>query len=345
MKAEDLYEAMQSVRPEFLEECEMYSPKRNLRRTLFIAAAIALSSICAAAAVWSLRDRAKADIGITQPISGWSEYGEAETKELGPENVDELKKTVTLDSSLCAGDQLDAYLRVYGVQPEVGASLDANDGQYRWDLDGLDYHHSCTIGVQHIAYEADCQTALVRLHIGGLKEVEQVVFTLALCQGGKTVVCYNPVEIPITSSGALRANIDYALPRDGSMGEMRAVGVQVFASYVMVDFDITPLTEIGTPEKLAEAGDPLFAAYTSELDARAGDALADATLQYRDGSSETISQMPSRYEGGWIGGYGPGSPEELHAQEQVSFRYVTRQAIDLGEAVSITIGGVTYPLS
>lgn len=228
MKAEDLYEAMQSVRPEFLEECEMYSPKRNVRRVLFIAAAIALSSICAAAAVWSLREKAKADIGITQPISGWSEYDETEPEGLGRKNEDELKKTVTLDSSLCAGDQLDAYLRVHGVQPEAGASLEAKDEQYQWDLSDLDYHSSCSIDIQHIAYEKDSQTALVRLHLGGLENVEQVAVTLALRRDGETVVCCNPVDIPITSADTLHAKIDCALPRDNWMGEMRAVNVQVF---------------------------------------------------------------------------------------------------------------------
>ena len=345
MKAEDLYEAMQSVRPEFLEECEMYSPKRNLRRTLFIAAAVALSSICVAAAVWSLREKAKADIGITQPISGWSEYDETEPEGLGQKNAGELKKTVTLDSSLCAGDQLDAYLRVYGVQPEVGASLDAKDGQYRWELNDLDYHSSCSIDLQHIAYEEDSQTALVRLHLGGLEDVEQVAVTLALCQSGETVVCCDPVAIPITAADTLHTQVDCALPRDNWMGEMRAVGVQVFSSYVEVEFEVTPLTEIGTPEELAEDGDPLFVAYTGELDTRAGNALADASLQYRDGSSETILQMPSHYNGGWNGGYGGGSLEKLHAQDHVTYRHVTRQAIDLSEVVSITIGGVAYPLS
>lgn len=112
-----------------------------------------------------------------------------------------------------------------------------------------------------------------------------------------------------------------------------------------MEFEVTPLAEIGTPEELAADGDPLFVAYTGELDTRAGNALADASLQYRDGSSEAILQMPSHYGGGWNGGYGGGSTEELHAQDHVTYRHVTLQAIDLSEIVSITIGGVAYPLS
>lgn len=332
MKPEDLYEAMQSVRPEYLEECEMYDRKRKLPRIFLLAAALSLCGIGTAAAVLSLRGAAKTDMGITTPLPEWREYEPAAAE-------------VTLDSALCAGDQIDAYLRVSGVTPEENAGLMARDGSYHWDVDDLDYRHSCALTLEQISYEPDTQTALVRLHLGGVADVEQVTFWLSLYNGPKPSRSYKPVEIPITSSTPLTTPVDYPLPRNDSMGEMRITKADVFASYIQVTFTITPLRDI-TGRTGGLNRDELFVTYTDELSSRANDALSDASIQYRDGRSEAIGQLLSPGgDDGWYGGMGGGTDEELSARTCVTYRHITRQALDLREVVSITIGGTVYPLS
>lgn len=345
MKAEDLYEAMQSVRPEFLEECEMYSSKRKLRRVLLIAAAVAISSIGVAAAVWSLREAAKADMGIAQPIPEWQEYEEVQTAEPAVQDDGALLDAVTLDATLCTGDQLDAYLRVRGVLPEEAAGLAARDGSYHWDIDDLDYRHSCALTLEPIAYEADTQTALVRLHIGGIEGVERVNVWLSLYEGPEPAFHYAPVEIPITPSEGLGAQVDYTLPQDRFPGEAHAVEARVYASYITVDFDISTVREIAGKAGWSGDEDRAFVAYSDALYDRVNEALSGASLQFRDGASVDIAKLPSPGDSAWHGGFGPGSPEELYTRNRVSYRYITRQAIDLSEVVSITIGGTAYPLA
>lgn len=332
MKSEDLYRAMQSVRPEYLEECETNERKRKLPRVFLLAAALALCGVGAAAAVWSLRGAAKADIGVDGQLPEWREY-EAALEE------------VTLDSALCAGDQIDAYLRVRGVTPEENEGLTARDGSYHWDVADLDYRNSCALTLEQIAYEPEDQTALVRLHLGGIKDVEQVTFWLSLYKGPQPARNYEPVEIPITSSAPLSASVDFPLPRNDGMGEMRLTNVDVFASYIQVTFSITPLGDIaGGYGGVNE--DALFVAYTDELSARANEVLSDASLQFQDGRSEPIEQLlaPDGADG-WNGGLGAGSETELSERTSAVYRHITRRAVDLREVVSITISGVVYPLS
>lgn len=367
MKAEDIYEAMQYVRPEYLEESEMPNrKKRKLPRTLLIAAAIALGGIGVTAAVWSLRGAARADMGIERPIPEWKEYevpaaDEAASQEapvpLGervlqdvPENLKPIN-AVTLDSTLCSGDQLTAYLRVSGITPETGAQLE--DRTCYWDIGGIerDWGGSCcdSLGVEHVAYDADSQTALVRLDISGLAgDVDRVYFSLRLWRGQEDLARYDRVEIPVTrSSELLSAEVDYTPAQGSYQGEMRAVQAQVFANHIDVDFEITSLEEMMPPISEDDEEDLPFHYYIEYVDAlhkRVEEALAGATIQYKDGGSEVISAMPARVAGAWTTDSLQGKREEVFIKKRVTFQHLLNQAIDLSQVSSITIGGVMYPL-
>ena len=69
--------------------------------------------------------------------------------------------------------------------------------------------------------------------------------------------------------------------------------------------------------------------------------LADARLNYRDGTSELITQIPSAYAGTWGSGESPypgSSRDGIHV-----FRFTPAQAFDLSQVESIPIGSTTYP--
>lgn len=293
MRAEDLYEAMQSIRPEFLEESEMQSKKKKLpRRALLIAAAVAAVGIVGAAAVsWSLRSAARADIGMETPLPGWTEYeveGEVETvpeaeprpaepQPPKPERVEhewrpELwQDTVTLDSVFCSGDMVVAFLRVGGISPEVAAclamgpreSMETGGEPYQWDiggidipLDQLDQDHNVDLGpMTHVSYDEATETALVRVEFKNVRGLKEIPYSLSLINGLEQVANYETVVIPVTPSEGLQTAVDFTLPREDYRGDMRAVSASVYASYVEVEFTFTPFSEIAEPDELGEGED------------------------------------------------------------------------------------------
>ncbi|MBM6937721.1 hypothetical protein H7U37_04125 [Pseudoflavonifractor phocaeensis] len=103
-------------------------PSGRFARGLLIAAAI-LSLFCVAAVAIgvTLRDAARADMGIspTAPIPEWTEYDTTQTAQSSP---------VRLASTLCSGDQLCAYLEVSPIPADMAAVLAKNGSyQYEWD--------------------------------------------------------------------------------------------------------------------------------------------------------------------------------------------------------------------
>ncbi len=287
MRAEDLYEAMQSIRPEFLEESEMQSKKKQLpRRALLIAAAVAAIGIVGAAALsWSLRSAARADIGMETPLPGWTEYeveGEVETapevkpQPPKPERVEHEWKpelwqdTVTLDSAFCSGDMLVAFLRVGGISPEVARTLAMNAQErmacegdcYQWDIGGidipadqLDEDQIDTIAISHVSYDEAKETALVRVEINKVQGLKEIPFSLSLLNLGEKAVNYETVVIPVTPSEGLHTAVDFTLPREDYRGDMRAVSASVYACYVEVEFTFTPFSEVAEPDELGEGED------------------------------------------------------------------------------------------
>lgn len=109
MKAEDLYQAMAEVKPEYLEESESQIQKRSCKVILhsaLIAAVIAAAGCMTALAVtFSLRDSARMDMGISKeaPIPEWTEYEDIGTADTGPEAAEGMPAQAVLTATLCAG--------------------------------------------------------------------------------------------------------------------------------------------------------------------------------------------------------------------------------------------------
>ncbi len=386
MKAEDLYEAMGSIRMEYLEESEMQMKKKKLpRRTLLVAAVIGAMGIVGAAVSFSLRGVARADVGVdaTRPLPEWTEYeveGEKDTGAVQPQPVSEPEEhewepeggwqdSLTLDSTLCSGEVVTAYIRVAGISPEIAASLAQRGGEYYFDIGSLDANgeerSDSSCGVSYVSYDEAAQTALIRVDVHGVAEdCTEIRYSPTLCRGAepRPVVYYEDVIIPVTPSSGLHAKIDMLFPQGDYRGEMRAVEATVCAGYVDIAVDVTPLREIAdegvivpvkrtqiphgervtVPDAMLDAIHENFISWWDRGDA----ALADVQLHYRDGTTQTVKEdLPSAYAADWVVEGGLGGYEECCDIDRISLRYVTTQAIDLRQVVSITVGGVEYPLT
>ena len=382
MKAEDLYEAMQYIRPAFVEESEMKIPnqgKKLPRRILLIAAAVAALGIAGAAAVsWSLRSAARADAKLSEPIPEWTEYqipGEtapakpqAETKaepQPAPPQVEHewdpeggWLTGITLDSTICSGEKVTAYIRIPDISPEIAAECAKRDGEYYFYIGGYDVEppgDADAPAITYVSYDEAARAVLLRLDFSNVKNTQEIQFAPLLCRGLDNVGYYDKVTIPVKQSTGLHADVSIDLPHDEAWGDIRIVAANVYAGYVEVETDVTPLGEVADKERYPDVN-----VYTSEdsftnqwLDAymnyfshqhdSVNAAMADASLLFRDGSSQRITDLPSllgRYRSDDF----EGKEEENCTVNHASFRYETTQVIDLSQVTAITIGGVEYPL-
>lgn len=380
MKAEDLYEAMQYIRPAFLEESEMKVPNKRKkwpRRLLLIAAAAAVGIVGAAAVRWSLRSAARADANLREPIPEWTEYqvpGETASEEAREEPQPEMERVehewepengwisgITLDSTLCSGEHLTAYLRVPDISPEIAAELAKPRGEYYFDIGSCRIEppgEASSFGITYVSYDEAEQTVLLRVDIT-VKNATEIQYAPSLCRGLDKVGYYDLVTIPITPSSCLHTEVSMDLPRDETWGDMRIAAARVYASYVEVELKVTPFGEVADKERYPDVdnyvaedaiNNPWRHAkmeYLMHLDHCTNAAMADAAFLFRDGSRQFITDPSSEFKGNWsqVADLNAlSSEEEFCARDRVIFRHETPQAIDLSQVEAITIGGVDYPL-
>ena len=120
MKHEELLlSAMDGVKEEFLMEAYEYKREKAVirkRGILIAAAAAAVLAVTAGAVTLSMRDSARADLGIDDPekIEEYTEYGpgQAAQAEAAPVEGYIPGGSVELVSTLCSGGDLVAYLSV-----------------------------------------------------------------------------------------------------------------------------------------------------------------------------------------------------------------------------------------
>ena len=386
MKAEDLYEAMQYIRPAFVEESEMKIPnqgKKLPRRILLIAAAVAALGIAGAAAVsWSLRGAARADANLQEPIPEWTEYqipGETARTESPaaaqakpqPEPQPEPPQMehewepeggwltgITLDSTICSGEKVTAYIRIPNISPEIAAECAKCGGEYYFYIGG---HRVEPLGeadapaITYVSYDEATRTVLLRLDFSNVKNTEEIKFAPMLCRGLDNVGYYDEVTIPVKQSSGLHAEVSIDLPHDEAWGDIRIVAANVYAGYVEVETDVTPFGEVADKERYPDVNvyisedsctnqwrDAYFNYFFHQHDS-VDAAMADASLLLRDGSSLLITDLPSLTRGYRSDDF-EGREEEYCSVNHASFRYETTQVIDLSQVTAITIGGVEYPL-
>lgn len=377
MKAEDLYQAMAEVKPEYLEESESQIQKRSCKVILhsaLIAAVIAAAGCMTALAVtFSLRDSARMDMGISKEatIPEWTEYEDIGTADTGPEAAEGMPAQAVLTATLCAGDRLCAYVEVSPVDPEVAMVLADNaDWHYEWNMQWRG-PYGCTGDAEQVDYDVETQTALVKVTLtgDGLEQEEQVEVRLYLDHELKAEAAYGPVVIPITQAGMISCPADVAVRNVKAhliettnpallseveipdyVSEGRITQVAICAGYLEVELETPsldqwlPLTgleqvEIEQPDLPHEFDLKnmfLRGRFSSSWTASVNETLIGATLNYKDGTSQVIDEIPSAYAGIW--GRVRGSVYEGES----TYQFIPRQAFDLSQIKSITMGGTEY---
>lgn len=380
MKAEDLYEAMQYIRPAFVEESDMKlqnKHKRIPRRILLIAAAVIGIGGAAAAVNWSLRSAARADAKLQDTIPEWTEYqvpGETVHSETPAEPQPETPPAehewepetgwhtgITLDSTLCSGEKVTAYIRIPDISPEIAGECAKRGGEYYFDIGGHRVEppgEASAPAITYISYDEASRTVLLRLDFSNVRNTDEIKFAPMLCRGLENVGYYDEVAIPVTPSSCLHTAVSIDLPHDETWGDIRIVAASVYAGYVEVETDVTPFGEVADKERYPDVNVRVGEdAYTNEWFGASIDyfnhqlesidtAMADATLLLRDGSRLLITSLPSLSKADfWSDDWNGVTDEEFCAVEHASFRYETTQAIDLSQVEAIVIGGQEYPLA
>lgn len=348
---------------------------RRLRRSLFrslLVAAVLLSLCCltAFAVVLTLRDAARADMGISKedPIEEWTEY------DTPTQTGTQSEPQATLVATMCSGNQLYAYIAASPVSQEAGVVLADNSPEYEWGpRGGFD---GCTaLNLEQASYDPDTQTSLVKVSMTlEDRSLEQVEVSMNLNHNFKPIAAYGPVTVPVTESQTLTCPADITVvnttrqmeeawglrPDQPEFSEYTQEGtiyqISICAGYIELEMQTPTLEEwtaVSGAEVLLELekrsdiplppqleGYLVRDTYGGSWSVSVEETLADARLNYRDGTSELISQIPSPYAGTW----GPGeSPYSGSSRDGIHiYRFTPAQAFDLSQVESITTGGVTY---
>lgn len=366
--------------PARIEELTMKRSKQNhktgrtrrLTRGLLVAAIIAsLCCITAFAVMLTLRDAARADMGISKedPIEEWTEY------DTPIQTGTQLEPQATLVATMCSGNQLYAYIAASPVSQEAGIVLADNSPEYEWGPRG-GFEGCSALNLEQASYDPDTQTCLVKVSMTlEDPELEQVEVSMNLNHNFKPIAAYGPVTVPVTESQTLTCPADITVvnttqqmkkawglrPDQPEFSEYIQEGtiyqISICAGYIELEMHTPTLEEwtaVSGAEVLLELeqrsdiplppqleGYLVRGTYSGSWWVSVEETLADARLNYRDGTSELIAQIPNPYAGTWGSGKSPypgSSRDGIHV-----FRFTPAQAFDLSQVESITIGSVTYP--
>lgn len=359
----------------------MGQKKRKTGRPLFrglLAAAVIVSLCCltAFAVVASLRNAARADLGISQETSilEWTEYDVDEQTDGG-----EMAPHAELMATMCSGEQLYAYLTASPVAEETAQILAENvSPEYEWDLGGiLPKDVGLSWHTEQISYDPETQTALVKVHVWGegLEQVEQIRLTLTMTHNLKAETAYGEVTIPVTESRmrccpvnipvtTTRAHVEAVLgiradvleiPEFESKG--RIGQISICAGYLQVEVETPSLPQwledsgigqmeldLQKPSDLPEGIDLeqvfLQRMYLGSWNESVVEALEDAVLTDKDGTSVAINTLPKgAFSGTWV------LVDDAVDEGRQTYRLTPGQAFDLGAVASITVDGTEYPFA
>ena len=340
----------------------------RLLRGLLVAAAVgALCCATAFAVLSSLRELARADIGVspTAPVPEWSEYettgGEAE----------ETEPRAELTAALCAGERLYAYLEAGPVSADVAAALAENAAEYEWWPSEITLS-TCSILLEQMGYDQETRTALVKVSLRSqeLEEVQEVGFALQLRQDGRTEQTYGAVVIPITEGQAISCEVDIPVVNTTAdlASNLHPEDVPLLSDYEL-EGRITGLSlSVGKLEAVLEAPDAtewlaasgagqiqgnsrglppeiqegfLRSLYLKSWSAGVNEALEGMTLHLRNGTSVAVEDLPVDGSASW---WAAENASALMYDGTVRYEFVLSQALDLSTVRSVTVGGVEYPL-
>lgn len=350
------------------------SAGRPLFRSLLIAAVlISLCALTAAAVVWSLRGAARADMGIQaeNPLPEWQEYSVPPAEETPESGSQEPRAELT--ATLCAGGRVYAYLAVSPVSEEAGAILAGNTPEYEWGPRGSS-EGSAIRDLEQTGYDPETLTSLVKVEMDVEEGVEQVELSVVLHHNFKPVATYGPVTVPVTESEVLSCPVDIAVvntraeleaawgmrPGDPEFQDYTLEGtihrISVCAGYLEVEVKVPDLetwTAASGAEVLRELekesdmpmppemeGFLVRGMYGGSWDISVGKVLEGSVLNWKDGTSEKIDEIPRAYAGVW-GRENESTPGE-RLKGIFSYRFYPAQALAVDQVDSITIGGRTY---
>lgn len=340
--------------------------RSRLLRGLLVAALVgALCCVTAFGVLSSLRELARADMGVspTEPVPEWSEYetagGEAEAAEPRAE----------LTAALCAGERVYAYLEAAPVPPDVAEALAADAPEYEWWPGDITLS-TCTSLLEQVGYDRETQTALVKVSLRSqeLEETEEVGLTLQLRHDGRTERTYGAVTIPVTEGQTLRCAVDIPVvnttedlasslhPEDVPLLsdyelEGRITGLSISVGQLEVVLEAPNVTEWlaasgagqiqgnsrGLPPEIQEGF--LRSLYLKSWSAGVNEALEGMTLRLRDGTSVAVEDLPVDGSASW---WAAENTPALMYDGTVRYEFVLSQALDLSTIQSVTVGGVEH---
>ena len=340
----------------------------RLLRGLLVAAAVgALCCATAFAVLSSLRELARADIGVspTAPVPEWSEY------ETTGREAEETEPRAELTAALCAGERLYAYLEAGPVSADVAAALAENAAEYEWWPSEITLS-TCSILLEQMGYDQETRTALVKVSLRSqeLEEVQEVGFALQLRQDGRTEQTYGAVVIPITEGQAISCEVDIPVVNTTAdlASNLHPEDVPLLSDYEL-EGRITGLSlSVGKLEAVLEAPDAtewlaasgagqiqgnsrglppeiqegfLRSLYLKSWSAGVNEALEGMTLHLRNGTSVAVEDLPVDGSASW---WAAENASALMYDGTVRYEFVLSQALDLSTVRSVTVGGVEYPL-
>ena len=340
--------------------------RSRLLRGLLVAAVVgALCCVTAFGVLASLRELARADMGVspTEPVPEWSEYetagGEAEAAEPRAE----------LTAALCAGERVYAYLEAAPVPPDVAEALAADAPEYEWWPGDITLS-TCTSLLEQVGYDRETQTALVKISLRSqeLEEAEEVGLTLQLRHDGRTERTYGAVTIPVTEGQTLRCAVDIPVVNttEDLASSLHPEDVPLLSDYELEGRITWLFLSVGKLEVVLEApnvtewlaasgagqiqgnsrGLPpeiqegfLRSLYLKSWSAGVNEALEGMTLRLRDGTSVAVEDLPRDSGARWTAAE---NTPALMYDGTVRFEFVLSQALDLSTIQSVTVGGVEH---
>ena len=312
------------------KENAMKKPRNPWKIALIAAALVIALTVSAGAIILSNLEQARNDLRITWPIPEWTEYADAA-------NAD---GTVRLISGLCSGDLLDAYFEVGPIDAEAGLYLQENQGVGECGWSARDFStgkNTVGFNLTQLSYDAQNGVALLRLEFRGavLEDMDALTLTLERRGGaGAQAVSYPAITVPLAEAGTLRAGLDCAFSGEGVTGTVTAVAVDAG----MVEFSVV-IDGVDPGEETLDERHSRTVAYR----AAAAEALDGAVLNFADGTSVRVGDLPSRYasNGGWVVAGFDLPPVEAG---DFALQRVCTEALDLSGIVSVTLDGTEYPL-
>jgi len=261
--------------------------KRRSRRTfsVMIAAALVFAlSIGAAAAYFTFLDRARQDMGISNPveIKEWNEYETSDTQ------------NVSLVSTFCSGEQLTAFLSVAPVTAEQAESL-TWDEQYdecaTWDIREVSPHgDGYSLLIEHVDYDVENSLALVKVSLYGsfLTDVEVVsaeLFYSTRSDGRGVDTSYGEITIPTNSYNTLMCQPNLELNTDFTEDPVLIKNIAIGAGFVTVYAELPASLHVDNNIADDEV------ASKRAIEKVVVDWMENAELQFSDGSCISFSQM------------------------------------------------------